>query len=101
MGDDERQKEGELVEVEHFGPTSPVTQELEKVQTHPLRLVTATWLAGGLLLIFALTVLPPVIAGLFTTLDSEYVDFVKWLVAVEVASLGAAFGFFFAEERSR
>ena len=86
----------ELVEVEQFGPNSP-TSVTEK--STPLRLVTARWLAGGLLVVFALTVLPPIFAGLWRPLDRDYVDFVKWLVAVEVASLGSALGFFFSETR--
>jgi hypothetical protein len=51
------------------------------------------------MLIFALTVLPPILAGIWINLRPEYLDYVKWAVAVEVAALGAALGFFFSEER--
>lgn len=62
-------------------------------------MITAARLAGGLLLIFALTVLPPIFAGLWINLQEQYLDYVKWAVAVEIAALGAALGFFFSEER--
>jgi hypothetical protein len=64
-------------------------------------MITASRLAFGLLLIFGLTVLPPIFAGIWTCLPASYMDYVKWAVAVEVAALGAALGFFFSEDRSR
>lgn len=64
-----------------------------------LRPWMASFLAFGLLIIFALTVVPPIIAGLYKKLDPDFVDLVKWMVAVEVAALGTVFGFYFSEER--
>lgn len=83
----------EDIEVPSFGP-------ITDLKPKSLRLTTAAVLAGGLLGVFALTVLPPIFAGLCYKLDPAYVDFVKWLVAVEIAALGSALGFFFSEERN-
>jgi len=64
-------------------------------------MITAARLAVGLMVIFAGTVLPPIFAGVFVNLSAEYMDYVKWAVAVEVAALGAALGFFFSEDKAR
>ena len=86
------------ITVREFGPGTPIQPDLGyRPLSH--RMITAARLAFGLLLIFAGTVLPPIIAGIFTCLSDQYIDYVKWAVAIEVAALGAALGFFFSEEK--
>src|ERR1700732_2443336 len=90
------------VTVRQFGPGSPILAELGYNPSPPSpRMLMAARLAAGLLAIFALTVLPPIIAGIWICLSAQYMDYVKWAVAVEVAALGAALGFFFSEDRSK
>jgi hypothetical protein len=60
---------------------------------------TASIIAFGLLVIFGMTIVPPIIVGLHSKLDPQFVDLVKWMVAVEIAALGTVFGFYFSEER--
>lgn len=65
----------------------------------PARGRVAAYLAIGIGVILFVTIVPPVLYGLFKPLCPAYVDFVKWLITVEVAALGPAFGFYFSEER--
>ena len=67
------------------------------------RTTIAGYLACGILLLLGLTIVPTVFVGLYRPLSTQYVDLIKWLVTVEVAALGPAFGFFFSEqlEKSR
>jgi hypothetical protein len=92
----QRETDEPPIKIQEFGTGSPIQPDL---QVRPLRMMTAARLAGGLLIIFGLTVLPPIFAGLWVNLQATYLDYVKWAVAVEVAALGAALGFFFSEER--
>jgi hypothetical protein len=86
------------VTVKEFGPGTPILSDLRyRPSSH--RMITAARLATGLLIIFGLTVLPPILAGIWKPLCANYLDYVKWAVAVEVAALGAALGFFFSEEK--
>jgi hypothetical protein len=98
--DAQREAEGQppVVRIQEFGTGTPIQPELH-FRSSSLRMITAARLAGGLLLIFALTVLPPIFAGFWINLQAQYLDYVKWAVAVEIAALGAALGFFFSEER--
>ena len=100
MPSDQREagEQPEEVRIQDFGAGTPIQSDLS-VRRSSLRMTTAARLAGGLMLIFALTVLPPILAGIWINLRPEYLDYVKWAVAVEVAALGAALGFFFSEER--
>jgi hypothetical protein len=92
-------KPGATPTVHHVQPTQPGGGGGFRVFEQGLRRWTATLLAFGLLLIFGLTVVPPIWIGLHQKLDPEMIDLVKWMVAVEIAALGTVFGFYFSEER--
>ncbi len=57
---------------------------------------TAQALAVVSLLIFGGTILPPIVAGLFTTLSPDFIKFVEQLASIEIGPIGVVFGFYFS-----
>lgn len=93
-------------EVTLVGPTELRVEDLQQppsVSETPLevrRETTAARLAYGLLGVFALTVLLPLLYWLWQGVPSaEVLTYVKDVTTTEIALLGVTFGFYFSQRR--
>lgn len=84
------------VEVRDLPPLELPFQDLEGRREQ-----TAAWLAGGLLVVFAATILAPLCHWLTTgrTPGTEVLAYVKDVAALETTLLGAMVGFYFSQKR--
>lgn len=78
--------------------TDPQTKTIEERRER-----TAGWLAIGSLVIFALTILAPLVAlilaeGNISSIEG-LLEFIKVILPAETALLGMSFGFYFSQSR--